>query len=110
MTPKNKQTLPGVSVRQKGDGQSSDVTVNQVYDNLAVFYQFFKEVFGRDSIDNHGKALVASVHYEQGYNNAFWNGEQMVCGDGDGQEFKEFASSLDVVAGQLTHGIVQYTA
>ena len=34
--------------------------------------------------------LDSSVHYGEEYNNAFWNGTQMVYGDGDGEIFDRF--------------------
>jgi hypothetical protein len=66
--------LPGYLVRQEGDAPTTDVIVNEVYDNLGIVYRFFKEIFGRDSLNDRGKVLVASVHYSTGYANVFWNG------------------------------------
>src|SRR3546814_1583609 len=54
--------------------------------------------------------LIGTVHYGQGYENAFWNGEQMVFGDGDGELFQRFTRSLDVVAHELTHGLIESEA
>jgi Zn-dependent metalloprotease len=107
---KNTTDLPGDLVRNEGDAPISDPIANEAYDNLEVVYRFFKEVFGRESVDNHGKTLFASVHYRENYNNAFWNGQQMVFGDGDGVTFQRFAAALDVTARELTHGVTQYTA
>jgi len=55
---------------------------------------------------------VASAHFETDYDNAFWDGAQMVYGDGDGQMFKRgaFTGCLDVIAHELTHGVTQFTA
>ena len=39
-------------------------------------------------MDDQGLELVSSVHFETDYDNAFWDGAQMVYGDGDGQMFK----------------------
>ncbi len=64
---------------------------------------FYNNIFGRQSVDDHGKTLVSSVHFGQQYDNAFWNGQQMVYGDGDGVVFQRFTSALDVVANELTH-------
>jgi Zn-dependent metalloprotease len=50
------------------------------------------------------------VHYEKDYDNAFWNGERMVFGDGDGEVFGRFTISVDVIGHELTHGVTQYTA
>ncbi|MGH6819945.1 MAG: M4 family metallopeptidase, partial [Methylocella sp.] len=56
------------------------------------------------------KTLVSSVHYGQKYDNAFWDGRQMVYGDGDGVIFQRFTAALDVIAHELTHGVTQFTA
>ena len=53
---------------------------------------------------------IASVHYDQDYDNAFWNGDQMVFGDGDGVIFTGFTKALDVIGHELTHGVTQFTA
>ena len=44
------------------------------------------------------------------YDNAFWNGERMVFGDGDGEIFTDFTIPVDVIGHELTHGVTQYTA
>jgi bacillolysin len=54
--------------------------------------------------------IVSSAHFDVDYNNAFWNGEQMVYGDGDGMIFSPLTQGLDVIAHELTHGVTQYTA
>jgi Zn-dependent metalloprotease len=50
------------------------------------------------------------VHFDQNYDNAFWNGQQMIYGDGDGQYFQRFTVCLDVVGHELTHGVTQNEA
>ena len=52
--------------------------------------------------------LDSTVHYQQNYDNAFWNGQQMVYGDGDGQLFNRFTIAVDVIGHELTHGVTQY--
>lgn len=109
---KNTDDMPGDLVRKEGDPSVSDSAVNEAYDNIEITYRFYKEIFGRESLDNRGKTLVATVHFSKDYDNAFWNGQQLVFGDGDGQLFRQggFTSSLDVIAAELTHAVVQYTA
>lgn len=102
--------LPGESVRDEGQASSSDAAVNQAYDGLGVTYDFFAKVLKRNSIDGRGMRLVATVHYGDGYNNAFWNGKQMVFGDGDGVMFRGFTRSLDVIGHELAHGVTEMTA
>ncbi len=71
---------------------------------------FYASVFGRDSIDDNGMQIISSVHVLRNYNNAFWNGEQMAYGDGDGKVFRPLSGGLDVVGHELTHGVTQYTS
>ncbi len=102
--------LPGEIVRSENDGPVADAAVNQAFDHTATTWTFFNQVFGRESVDNHGRTLVSSVHYGQSYDNAFWNGSQMVYGDGDGKIFQNFTNALEVIAHELTHGVTQFSA
>ncbi|MET1038290.1 MAG: M4 family metallopeptidase [Aeromicrobium sp.] len=104
------ETLPGVVVRREGDEPTGDVAADEAYDGLGATYALFAEAFGRDSIDGAGLPLLASVHYGQQYDNAFWDGDRMVFGDGDGQVFGRFTSSLSVIGHELAHGVTQHTA
>jgi hypothetical protein len=76
-TAQNGSKLPGELARKEGDAPTGDAAVDDVYDALGVIYHFFREVFGRNSIDDLGMPLVATVHYEVGYNNAFWSGKHL---------------------------------
>jgi Zn-dependent metalloprotease len=102
--------LPGRLVRGEGDPKSRDVAVNEAYDGSGATYDFFYRVFGRKSIDNRGFRLDATVHYGVKYDNAFWNGRQMVYGDGDGEVFRRFTIALDIISHELAHGVTQYEA
>lgn len=101
------QNLPGTKVRGEDDPAVGDATVNEAFDGLGDTHRFYWGAYRRDSIDGAGEALLATVHYGEDYDNAFWNGEQMVFGDGDGQVFAGFTGSLSVIAHELTHGITQ---
>ena len=102
--------LPGRPVRAEGARPVADESANEAYDGLGATWRLFHEVYGRDSLDDHGLPLLASVHYQRGYDNAFWNGDQMVFGDGDGVVFRSFTDCVDVIGHELTHGLTQYTA
>ena len=106
----NTETLPGRLVRSEGEPPTGDETVNEAYDGLGRTYSLFWEAFTRDSIDGKGLPLAATVHYGEAYDNAFWDGTQMVFGDGDGQVFVGFTNSLSVIGHELAHGVTQYTA
>jgi Zn-dependent metalloprotease len=83
--------------------------VNNVYDAFGATFDLYS-YYGRKSIDNHNMALIGTVHYSQQYDNAFWNGQQMVFGDGDGVIFGDFTKPIDVIGHELTHGVTQHTA
>ncbi|MFN0304334.1 MAG: M4 family metallopeptidase [Burkholderiales bacterium] len=102
--------LPGKLVRSEGGPASSDVAVNEAYNYAGSTWQLYFKIFGRNSLDDKGMALVQTVHAGIAYDNAFWDGRQMVYGDGDGVIFTRFTKSPDVIAHELTHGVVQFTS
>ncbi|MFF6994963.1 M4 family metallopeptidase [Streptomyces sp. NPDC008313] len=104
------ETLPGRKVRGEGDDPGRDATVNRAYAGLGATFELYLKAYRRNSIDGKGLPLNATVHYSEDYNNAFWNGEQMVFGDGDGEIFLDFTIPVDVIGHELTHGVTQYTA
>lgn len=110
------QELPGRLVRGEGDAPTGDICVDEAYDAAGATFDLYKEIFGRNSLDDKGLRLDSSVHYGDNFDNAFWNGTQMVYGDGDSklpldkQLFGRFTSSVDIVGHELTHGVTQYEA
>lgn len=102
-------SLPGKLVRTEGQGKSKDPAVNEAYDYSGHTYDFYKAVFQRNSLDGKGMSLVSTVHAGNKFNNAFWTGQQMAYGDGDGTVFGRFTASLDVVGHELSHGVVTFT-
>jgi Zn-dependent metalloprotease len=110
----NKETLPGTLVRYEGGrpfvGKLGGKTVAEAFDYSGFTYNFYDDIFDRNSIDTRGMRLDSTVHYGEDYNNAFWNGTQMVYGDGDGEIFQRFTKCIDVVGHELTHGVTQYEA
>jgi Zn-dependent metalloprotease len=97
-------------VRGETDAPTADATVNQAFDGLGETYDFYKAVFDRNSVDDRGMRLDGYVNFGRSFNNAFWNGRQMVFGNGDGRLFTDFTRSLDVVAHELAHGVTEFTA
>ncbi|WP_220296845.1 NPP1 family protein [Streptomyces sp. MBT84] len=91
-----------VRVREEGDPATSDDEVNDAYDESGVVYNYYKDKFGRNSIDGDGMELKSYVHDAGEKNNASWNGEYMAYGDG--------MLSQDVTGHEMTHGVTQYTA
>ncbi len=104
------ETLPGLVVRAEEDPPVDDVSVNQAFDGLGSTFELLLSAFERNSLDGHGAALNATVHYGTDYDNAFWDGERMVFGDGDGEVFRGFTGSISVIGHELAHGVIQHTA
>jgi len=99
-----------VVVRTEDGPVSSDASANRAFEGFGATRDFYKQVFDRDSIDGNGMRLDGYVHYSIRYNNAFWDGAEMVFGDGDGVRFTDFTMSLDVIAHELTHGVTENLA
>ena len=106
----NSTTLPGTRVRGEGEPATDDTAVNEAYDGLGATWELWNAAYGRNSLDDKGLGLVATVHYGTNYDNAFWDGSQMVFGDGDGEVLLGFTRSLDVIGHELAHGVTQYTS
>ncbi len=113
---KQGSSLPGQLVRAEDSAAIGDAAVDEAYDGIGCSYDLFSEVYGRNSFDGLGMRLDASVHYQKGYDNAFWNGEQLVFGDGDEDQveserlFNRFTIALDIIGHEWTHGVIQYEA
>jgi Zn-dependent metalloprotease len=104
---KNLTRRPGTLVRKEGDAAVADATVNDGYDFHGIVRDYYLKVHGRNSIDANGMAIKGIVHYDQDYDNAFWDGQYMTYGDGDHTLFLTFML-LNVAAHELTHGVTEY--
>ena len=104
------EALPGKVVRKEKGPATGDAAADEAYDGLGETHALYAGAFSRNSIDGAGLKLDATVHYGELYDNAFWNGSQMVFGDGDGEIFQRFTKSLSVIGHELAHGVTQYTA
>ncbi len=104
------ESLPGRPVRTEGDAPSGDPAVDEAYDGLGATYALYLDAYGRRSVDDADLPLPATVHYGRDYDNAFWNGERMVFGDGDGELFQRFTIAVDVIGHELTHAVTEQTA
>jgi Zn-dependent metalloprotease len=106
---------PGQLVRSEGGVSTGDPTADEAYDGSGATYDLYQQVLGRNSIDDRGLRLDSSVHYMEGYDNAFWNGQQMVYGDAmkiclRRKDYGMFTIAIDVIGHELTHGVTQYEA
>ncbi len=103
------ETTPGTTSRTQDQDSAEDHDVNDAYHGLEHVNAFRAELFKDSSPKGAGLVLRSTVHYGLHYSNAFWDGAQMVMGDGDGEVFNSFTSSLSMMAHELGHGLLQNT-
>jgi Zn-dependent metalloprotease len=103
-----KAALPGRLVRAEGGPATGDADADAVYDTAGVVHDLFLTQFGRNSLDGRGMKIVQTVHHRTDFNNAFWDGNQMVYGDGDGEIFRTFVED-SVIGHEMSHGVVQHS-
>ncbi|MDV3486172.1 M4 family metallopeptidase [Paenibacillus larvae] len=106
----NSYFLPGFLVISRDNNNWTDAAAVDAHAYAEKVYDYYKSKFNRDSLDDEGMQIKSTVHLGLNYNNAFWNGEQIAYGDGDGVNFRAFSSDLGVIGHELTHGVTQYTA
>ncbi len=106
----NQWNFDVVDVRNEGDPAVAQQNANNAYDALGATLEFYRDLLGRNSIDNLGLNLDANVNYRANYDNAFWDGTRMVFGNGDNVIFQDFTNDVDVPGHELSHGVTQYTA
>jgi Zn-dependent metalloprotease len=102
--------LPGRLVLSERGRPVRDRSVTEAYLNAGYTYAFYRQVFGRNSLDGRGMVIRSSVRLSRKLNNAFWDGSQMVYGEGDGRIFVNLTRPLEVVAHELTHGVIAHTS
>ena len=104
------ENVRGPIVRREGEDPTGDVAADQAYDGLGDTFDFWFGAYGRNSIDDSGMPLRGVVHFGQQYPNAFWDGQRMVFGDGDGEVLGVMTGSLDVIGHELGHGVTETEA
>ena len=72
-------------------------------------YDYFSAKHARNSYDNAGAIIKSYVHFDNAYDNAYWNGSVMTYGDGSGTYF-DILTSLDVAAHEIGHAVCEKTA
>jgi Zn-dependent metalloprotease len=103
-----KYSLPGKKLTPAAIAKDKEAKL--VKNGVKRTWDFYFNLFKRNSIDGSGMALVNTVHYGKRYNNAIWNGRQMIFGDGDKKVFGSFTTDIDIIAHELAHGVTQFAA
>ena len=102
--------LPGRVVMTEKKHRTRDIQALEAFNGCGMTHNYFADVLGRDSIDDRGMTLESTVHYGRGFDNAIWDGRQMIYGDGDRKLFNRFTAAIDIIGHELTHGVIQHTA
>jgi Zn-dependent metalloprotease len=92
----------------KTNQKISSVAGKNVIKGGKASWDFYNQLFGRNSIDNKGLLIRQYIHYDKGLDNAYWDGRRMIYGDGDGLVFTSFTSDIDIIGHELTHGVTEH--
>ncbi|WP_088069351.1 M4 family metallopeptidase [Gottfriedia luciferensis] len=87
-----------------------DPAAISAYMNADKINKYYQQSVKRNSLDGKGMSLTSTVHVGSKWNNAAWNGKQMLYGDGDGIVLGSLAGGLDVTGHEMTHGVISKTA
>lgn len=104
---RHSERLPGLARLREGGNSTGVLAVDEAYAGSGSTYDLYLSAFGRNSLDGQGMTMISTVSYSKQYDNAYWNGTQMVYGDGDGELFGRFTSSPDVSGHEMTHAVTQ---
>ncbi|WP_375446812.1 M4 family metallopeptidase [uncultured Fibrella sp.] len=105
-----------ISVKQVSSANNTNwtATAASAQYNGGIAYEYFQKTFKRNSINGNGGTVTSIINVNdpetgKGMDNAYWNGEYMMYGNGD-VAFKPLAGSLDVAGHEMSHGVIQNSA
>lgn len=88
----------------------ADPAAVSAHSNSIKVNNYYQNIHKRNSLDGNGMPIISTVHIGSKWNNAAWNGKQMLYGDGDGIVLGSLAGGLDVAGHEMTHGVITNTA
>ncbi len=94
--------------RGKGHSHDHSHSISIREQLIHATYDFFHNVFKRESFNNYNGVVNFYINYGKNYNNAFWDGENMVFGNGNPHYFRPFGDFIDIVAHEFGHAVTQY--
>ncbi|HEY7595619.1 MAG TPA: M4 family metallopeptidase [Actinophytocola sp.] len=99
---------PATVLRREGDPPAGDQAADEIYDSIGQVHDFLWRVYELDLQNYTGPDTMAVVHFGEKFSNMFWTGTRLVVGDGDGGRlFNRFSASLDALAHELFHAVLQ---
>jgi Zn-dependent metalloprotease len=108
-TAQSTYNLPGWKVANVSTEADKNEITNQCWDNTQEILTYYKDIVGFDLVNNLNGQIISTLEVGDKYNNAFFTGDQMAYGDGDGVNFKDFCYDKTVVCHELGHGVVNGT-
>jgi Zn-dependent metalloprotease len=108
------QTTPGTELTSTSatswdtDVIGAGAAVN-AHVNAENVFKYYKNHHARNAIDGAGSPMLSTVHFGDAYENAAWDGDGMLYGDG-AQTFRPLSLALDVVGHEFTHGVTSATS
>jgi Zn-dependent metalloprotease len=110
-TAKNRRHLPGslVAGSMNEASQSKDPDIVGAWTYSDYFIRFCRTVLGLNIFNGENGIIKSTVHYYTKYNNSFFNGSQLIYGDGDKITFEDFAQDPSAVFHELWHWITDKT-
>ncbi|HJW32604.1 MAG TPA: M4 family metallopeptidase [Holophagaceae bacterium] len=94
-----------------GMGANAQTAAVDAHRGLQSTWDFYKNVFGRNGIDNTGKATYSRMHYSTQYDNAFWSDSCFCMTYGDGATGGSVGEAdLDTCGHEMTHGVTATTS
>lgn len=106
---KTRKRTPGDLMTDSDDVWTDGAAVD-AHHYAGLVLEYYMEQFGRNSYDDQGAQIISSVHYDRNLVNAYWNGTQMLYGDGDGVNSLALSGGFDVVAHEITHAVTENTS
>ena len=88
---------------------NTDKTAVQAHWGAEQTYKYFKNTHNRNSYDNAGAIIKSYVHYSSNYVNAFWDGQRMTYGDGDGSSYGPL-TEIDICGHEIAHAVTTNSA
>ncbi len=90
-------------------GATGQTAAVDAHYGIEMTYDYYKNIHGRNGIDNANRATYSRVHYSTSYDNAFWDDTCFCMTYGDGSSFKSL-ESMDVAGHEMSHGVCANSA
>jgi Zn-dependent metalloprotease len=101
----------GAQYQGTASNENAKTAAADAHRGLQATWDFYKNVFGRNGIDNTGKATYSRMHYSTNYDNAFWDDGCFCMTYGDGAPGGSVGEAdLDTAGHEMTHGVTANSA